>query len=120
MSSDISYIDPDLVNGKTIPVLDVRRHRHGEQIRGAVHYDARKLREAGKLVLPLPHDTPIAVYSDDDESAQTIVAALVASGYNAAILNGGIEEWKRRGYATEAATQDQPIPGEDSAGIPRF
>ena len=118
MSDDVSYIDPDLVNGKTTPVIDVRKHRHGEQIRGAVHYDARKLRDAEKLVLPLPHDTQIAVYGDDDEISKAVVAALTASGYDAAVLNGGIQEWKRRGYPTEEATQDQPIPGDDSAGIP--
>jgi rhodanese-related sulfurtransferase len=117
MEPDFPRIDPDRVNGSTIAVVDVRRHRHGEQIRGSVHYDARKLENTAKLLLPLSHEAPIAVYGDDDEQAATVVAALRAAGYaQAAVLNGGFEYWRELGYPVEDATQEQPIPGDESAG----
>ncbi len=116
MDSDLPRIDPESL-GTNTPILDVRRHTGSHQIRGAVHYDPRKLDESGKLVLPLPHDGPIAVYAESDERAAETVRVLIDAGYSgASILSGGFDAWENAGLPTEDATAEQPIPGNESAG----
>jgi rhodanese-related sulfurtransferase len=103
---------------QTTPVLDVRRSPGREQIRGALQYDAKALLDADPLTLPLPHDGPIAVYGDDDETVGRVVEKLRGAGYaGAAALAGGIGAWKAAGLPLEAVTEDQPVPGEPGAGI---
>jgi rhodanese-related sulfurtransferase len=110
-------MDPQRVQGTTTPIVDARRHRHGKQIRGSVHYDPKKLQNVDPLVLPLPHDGPIAVYAEDDERAEAVAALLRAAGYDgAAILDGGLDAWEERGYPLEDASEEQPVPGDESAG----
>ena len=100
------------------PVLDVRKHRGNEQPRGALRYDPQKLLDAGKLVLPLPKEGAVALLSDNDELANAIGERLESQGYGEAlVLRGGIDEWKARDLPTEEATQEQPIPGQEDAGI---
>jgi rhodanese-related sulfurtransferase len=103
---------------QTTPVLDVRRSSGRQQIRGALQYDAKALLDADPLTLPLPHDRPVAVYGDDDESVRRVVERLRNAGYaGAAALMGGIEAWKKAGLPLEEVTEDQPVPGEPGAGI---
>ncbi len=116
MDSDLPRIDPEDVNATT-PILDVRAHTGSEQIRGAVHYDPAKLDNSGKLILPLPHDGPIAVYAETEERAAEVVRLLIDADYSgAAVLSGGLDAWRNAGLPTEASTAEQPIPGNESAG----
>lgn len=102
-------------------ILDVRRHKGHEQIRGAVAYDPDELLKADRLALPLPRESPIAVYGDSGEVVRDVVERLQREGYTgAAALEGGIEGWKDAGKPTEHVTQEQPIPGESAAGIRRW
>lgn len=104
------------------PVLDIRKHTHGTQIRGAVRYDVKKLLDADKLVLPLPKDATIVLCADDDAKlAGEVAEKLRAGGYGEAVLLGGtVSDWKDRGLPTEDTTQEQPIPGEEGAGMKRL
>lgn len=102
-------------------ILDVRRHKRHDQIRGAIQYDPDELLKADRLALPLPRESPIAVYGDSDGDVRDVVERLHREGYaGAAPLEGGIERWEEAGKPTEQITQEQPIPGESTAGIRRW
>lgn len=104
-----------------MPTLDVRSKRGRTQIRGALRYDPKELLKQERLALPLPHDGKIVVYGDDDARAEEIAERLEEQGYhNVAVLAGGFEAYEEAGFPTEEATQEQPVPGDDSAGIPRI
>ncbi|MDQ2866023.1 MAG: rhodanese-like domain-containing protein [Candidatus Eremiobacteraeota bacterium] len=110
-------IEPQLFSATT-PVLDIRKHHHGGQIRGALRYDPSKLLQADTLSLPLPKESEIVLCADDEATAEAVGERLVASGYGESVLlSGGIDEWKKHGLPTENATQEQPVPGEQDAGI---
>lgn len=114
-------IRPDEINTASTPIVDVRMRPGRKQIRGAIHYDPKHLLEADPLVLPLPHDGPIAVYGDSQNVVAAVVDKLQRSGYGgAAALDGGIEAWHDAGLPLEDATQEQPVPGEAGAGLPRL
>jgi rhodanese-related sulfurtransferase len=116
----IARVKPAEIDTTTMPTLDARKHRGREQIRGALRYDPKALMTDEQLALPLPHDGRIVVYSDDDASAERIAARLIAQGYRqAVVLEGGFDAYKEANLPVEGATQEQPIPGDESAGIPR-
>ena len=120
MSDEIDRIAPDRVDTATMPTLDVRKHQGKQQIRGALRYDPKRLLAEEHLALPLAHDQRVIVYSDDDETAVEIAEYLRGQGYaNAAILAGGFKAYRDAGLPLEEATQEQPIPGQEGAGIPR-
>lgn len=107
------------INEET-PILDLRRHRHGEQIRGALYYDPNALLEANPLVLPLPHERTIAICASDERTAEAVSQKLLASGYEDVVLiEDGVDGWKAAGRPTEGETQEQPVPTVGSAGIER-
>lgn len=113
-------IRPADVNTSTMAVLDVRRHQGHDQIRGALRYNRAALLGLGKALLPLPHDSPVVVYADSDEDAQTAAQHLRDIGYAAAVtLQGGFDAWKAAGLPSEAPTQEQPIASDESTGIER-
>jgi rhodanese-related sulfurtransferase len=101
-------------------ILDVRHSGH-RQIRGALQYDPKALLDADPLALPLPHDAPVAVYGDDDETVARVVEKLRAAGYSGAVpLTGGIDAWESAGLPLEEITEEQPVPGEPGSGMHRL
>lgn len=103
-----------------MPTLDVRSRPGKEQIRGALRYDPKALLTEERLALPLPHEGRVVVYGDDDDSAAQIAARLKSQGYEkVAVLEGGFDAYKAQNLETEPATQEQPVPGKESTGIPR-
>lgn len=118
--SSIDRVQPSEIDTATMPTLDVRTKRGKEQIRGALRYDPKALLTEERLALPLPHEGRVVVYADDDESAERIAARLREQGYEkAAVLEGGFDAYKAQNLDTEPITQEQPVPGKESAGIPR-
>ncbi len=112
----MKHIEPQRFDA-SVPVLDIRKHYHHGQIRGALRYDPKKLLEADTLILPLPKGE-IVLCADDDELARSVASRLEGAGYGEVLLlDGGLDEWKEHGLPTEEATQEQPIPGEPGAGI---
>ncbi len=106
--------------GASASILDVRHSGH-RQIRGALQYNPKALLDADPLALPLPHDAPVAVYGDDDETVARVVQKLRDAGYSgAAPLAGGIAAWERAGLPLEASTEEQPVPGEPGSGMHRL
>ncbi len=104
----------------TTSILDVRHSGH-RQIRGALRYNAKALLDADPLALPLPHDAPVAVYGDNDETVARVVKKLRAAGYSgAAPLAGGIDAWESAGLPLEEITEEQPVPGEPGSGMHRL
>ena len=104
--------------GEQTPILDLRGHRHGEQIRGALYYNSKALLEADPLVLPLPKERTIALCANDDGTTDAVAHKLVASGYEDVVLiEGGIDGWKAAGRPVEGETQEQPVPTVGDAGI---
>jgi rhodanese-related sulfurtransferase len=104
----------------TTSILDVRHSGH-RQIRGALQYDPKALLDADPLALPLPHDRPVAVYGDNDETVGHVVQKLRAGGYSgAAPLTGGIAAWESAGLPLEEITEEQPVPGEPGSGMHRL
>ncbi|MBV8637726.1 MAG: hypothetical protein JO322_06535 [Candidatus Eremiobacteraeota bacterium] len=100
------------------PILDLRKHRHGEQIRGALRYDADALLKADPLVLPLPKEGTIAIYTDDEYIAEAVGKKLSDYGYaDVEEIDGGIDAWKAAGRPTEPETQEQPVPSVEEAGL---
>jgi rhodanese-related sulfurtransferase len=112
-------ISPSEVDSTT-SILDVRHSGH-RQIRGALQYNPKALLDANPLALPLPHDTPVAVYGDNDETVALVVEKLRAAGYSgAAPLQGGIAAWESAGLPLEEITEEQPVPGEPGSGMHRL
>lgn len=112
-------IDPQSLDATTA-IFDVRHHRHGEQIRGAVHYDPHAMKQAQQLSLPVAHDGTIVLYGDDEAQASELAERLEDSGFmRVRVLRGGIEAWKAAGLPVEEASQEQPIPEVPDSGIPR-
>jgi rhodanese-related sulfurtransferase len=105
----------------TTSILDVRRSAGRRQIRGALQYNAHAVLDANPLALPLPHDRPVAVYGDDDETVARVVKKLRGAGYTgAAALAGGIAAWEDAGLPLEEVTEEQPVPGEPGSGMHRL
>lgn len=120
MNDAIKRTNPSDVDTATMPTLDVRTHTGKEQIRGAVRYDPKRLLAQAKLVLPFAHDESIVVYGDDEAQSAHVAAHLREGGFqNVSVLAGGFDAYKEAGLPVEEATQEQPIPGQEGAGIPR-
>lgn len=116
--NETKRINPTEVDTATMPTLDVRKHAHGEQIRGALRYDSQAILGVDKLVLPLDKERPLVVYADDDEMADRVAQRLRDQGYaQATALAGGLDAWKAAGKPVEDVTQEQPVPGDQEAGI---
>ena len=122
MNADpVPRIRPSAIDTNTMPVIDARSHPGKEQIRGALRYNPKALLAADRLILPLPQDTGIAVYADDETRAEEIAQRLQAEGYSgAAVIEGGFEAYRDAGLPTEDLTEEQPVPGDERAGIPRL
>jgi len=121
MAEDTSSIAPigveDLrahVEANNVFLLDLRRSTHGEQIYGAIRYDPHKLRDAPKLMLPLPKNDGLVVLYDEDgtgKSLDEIAAKLGEEGYGELrVLAGGFKAWKEADGKMEEATVEQPVP----------
>lgn len=120
-SSAIPRVKPADLDTATMPTLDVRGKPGHHQIRGALRYDVKPLLAADKLTLPFAHDSRIVVYANDEQHAAEIAARLRQQGYkNAAILDGGFEAYREAGLPVEEVTQEQPVPGQEGAGLKRF
>ncbi len=102
------------VDANDVFLLDLRRSTHGEQIYGAIRYDPHKLRDAPKLILPLPKNDGLVVLYDEDGSGKNldeIADKLREDGYGALrLLEGGFKAWKDADGKTEEATIEQPVP----------
>lgn len=102
------------VEANNIFLLDVRRAAHGDQIYGAIRYDPKKLRDAERLILPLPKNDGLVVLYDEDGSSEALfeLAAKVGeNGYGKVhVLSGGYHAWKAAGGKTEEPTLEQPVP----------
>jgi len=102
----------------SVTFVDVRKKPDRFQIRGSVRYDSQKLLAADKLTLPLPREGRIVVYCGSGNSSGEVAQRLREQGYhNAAALEGGYEAWKNADLPLEELSQEQPIPGQDDAGI---
>lgn len=110
MNTSIPHIRHETLDTNRDEILDVRVHVGKEQIRGALRYDPGALLGADDLVLPLAHDRTIAVYGDSPAIVDGVVDRLREGGYEAAVLDGGIEAWIDDGLPTEEITLEQPVP----------
>ena len=116
--AEIQRVRPGEIDTNTMAVMDVRRHAHKEQVRGAVRYDPKALLAEEPLALPFGHEERIVVYGDDDPEAERVAQHLCENGFaNAAVLEGGLDAYRSAGLPTEEITQTQPVPGSES-GIP--
>ncbi len=102
------------VEANDVFLLDLRRSVHGGQIYGAIRYDTHKLRDAEKLILPLPKEDGLIVLYDesgDGKVLEEIAAKLQADGYGELrALEGGFKAWTDADGKTEAETIEQPVP----------
>lgn len=102
------------VEANDIFLLDVRRAARGAQIYGAIRYDPKKLRDAPKLILPLPKSEGLVVLYDEDGKSRALVdlaAKVRDNGYAGVhILAGGFAAWQAAGGRTEEPTLEQPVP----------
>lgn len=120
-SNAIERVSPSEIDTTTMPILDVRTHPRKEQIRGALRYDPKAILAEEHLTIPLPHEGRIVVYADSEDQAERVAERLREQGYaQAAVLDGGFDAYRAAGLPTEEITQEQPVPGHESAGIPRL
>lgn len=102
------------VEANDIFLLDVRRSAHGGQIYGAIRYDPKKLRDAERLILPLPKNDGLVVLYDEDGTSDALLALAAKvrdNGYGTVrVLAGGFHAWKAADGKTEEATLEQPVP----------
>jgi len=105
------------VNARDV-ILDVRRNPGRRQIRGALRYDPEKLLRASELALPLDHDRRIVLDAETYRDGCALVEAMRKHGFeHVVVLDGGYLAWCHAGLPDEEATQEQPVPGEEGAGI---
>ncbi len=117
----VVQVKPEAIDTSTVPTIDARSHPGKEQIRGALRYDPKALLSGDRLTLPLPHESRIVVYADNDDRAFEIALRLREQGYEqVAILDGGFAAYKDAGLPVEQITEEQPVPGQEGAGIPRI
>ncbi len=120
-SSDPITITVDEVKNsppETLTFIDVRKHPDTQQIRGSLRYDGEKLLAADELALPLRHDGKIVVYCGSGNSCLDVAAHMREKGFaNAVALQGGYAAAKEAGLDLEERTLEQPIPGQEHAGI---
>jgi rhodanese-related sulfurtransferase len=93
-----------LHDGKEIALLDVREHGlYGEaHLFYSVNVPYSRL-EIEALRLVPGKATRIVLYAEDAEASRKAAAVLAGLGYaNAHVLDGGIEAWRRQGYAVFA------------------
>lgn len=117
-SAEIRRISPADVRAHVeagdIFLLDVRRSAHGGQIYGAIRYDPKKLREAERLILPLPKNGGLVVLYDEDGTSDVLHELAIkvrANGYgDVCVLEGGYHAWKAVDGKTEEPTLEQPVP----------
>lgn len=108
----MNVLRPDQVDSTKMPVLDVRMRPGAKQIRGAVHFEPKRILQADPLVLPFVHEATLVVYGDSEPVVVAVVDKLRRSGYeHAAALEGGIEAWRDAGLPLEDASLGQPVPG---------
>lgn len=111
------------VEANDIFLLDVRRAAHGGQIYGAIRYDPKKLRDAERLVLPLPKTDGLVVLYDEDgtsEALMELARKVRDNGYGkVCVLEGGYHAWKAADGKTEEPTIEQPVPLVSSHQISR-
>jgi rhodanese-related sulfurtransferase len=102
------------VERNDIFLLDVRRSKHGKQIYGAISYDPKKLKDAARLVLPLPKSDGLIVLYDasgGSKELDELAERLRADGYaTVRALEGGFKAWEDAGGKTEDETIEQPVP----------
>ncbi len=117
-ASIISADDVKRAPEGSVTFIDIRKQPDKEQIRGSLRYDGAKLLEAEELALPLPRDGKIVVYCGSGNSCIRVAARLREQGFaNAVALEGGYAAAKEAGLPLEELSQQQPIPGEETAGI---
>ncbi len=102
------------VENNDVFLLDLRRAARGAQIYGAIRYDPKKLRDAARLVLPLPKSDGLIVLYDEDGRSDALVelaAKLRDNGYGTIrTLAGGFHAWEAANGKTEEPTLEQPVP----------
>jgi rhodanese-related sulfurtransferase len=101
MEEVIPFVRQDLVDVSTTPIVDVRRTPHRDQICGALRYDPEALLGTEQLALPFDKHRRAVVYGDSEELVQAVVAKLRRDGFDAAVLEGGIENWRDNGLPIE-------------------
>lgn len=101
MYEGIPSLRNDLVDVSVMPIVDVRRAPHRDQIRGAVRYDPEAILESDSVRLPFDREQRAVVYGDSEELVQAVVAKLRHDGFDAAALEGGIEAWRENGLPVE-------------------
>jgi rhodanese-related sulfurtransferase len=108
----MNLLRPDQVDMTKMSVLDVRMRPGSKQIRGAVHYEPKRILQADPLVLPLDKEEPVVIYGDSEPVVIAVIDKLRRSGYEGAVgLEGGIEAWRDAGLPLEDSSVDQPVPG---------
>jgi rhodanese-related sulfurtransferase len=101
-------------------LLDARRRTTGGALPGAVAFPRASQPELDRLYRFRKARPPIVVYDADGSSGAPAVAAkIVAAGYPAMVLTGGVAAWKAAGYALapgaparEIVYVPKPKPGE--------
>lgn len=101
MYEHVPTLRNDLVDISVMPIIDVRRSPHRDQIVGARRYDPEALLEAEEVQLPFERSRRSVVYGDSEELVEAVVAKLRHDGFDAASLEGGIEAWRDNGLPLE-------------------
>lgn len=103
-----------------VVVLDARREAAGGVIPGAAAFPEASKAALDKLYPFRKMKPPIVVYDEDGAGrAPAVAKAIVAAGYPAMVLTGGVKAWQGAGYALAAgapagaiAYVPKPKPGE--------
>jgi rhodanese-related sulfurtransferase len=94
-------------------IVDARRESdylaRSRLIPGAFRGDPDRV---GTWAKTLPRTRPVAVYCEHgDQTSRAIADELIASGFPASFLDGGLSNWVRSGHATVRARAEFNVPG---------
>jgi len=102
------------VASRELFVLDVRSadewNDNSERVPGSVHIPAD---EIDSRMDDLPDDQKILVVSPDSGLAAEVAEKIDGDGREVAVLEGGVEQWKKDSMLTQPSPDAAPPKGED-------
>jgi hypothetical protein len=106
-------VDELLTHDPSVTIINAGKHQGKREVLGAIHYRPSDLLEAEHLALPIAHESPVILYTEDGDSKllETIAAKLRGDGFSdVRIYEGALADYELAGGATQEPSMEQVVP----------